>query len=221
MRSQCGVCFMAFTNLDYCLRHIDRVHTNPPPAIPEPEPDKLEERYQFCHTYSKGFHRSKISAHMALHEEGKESFCKYCDEGFANKAELEIHITSAHKNLCETCGKFFHTCAGLYAHMKTHGVEREKAYKCYGCKKEFFYKNDLQRHKLTKHMDCRPHLCDFCGKAFTQTNHLARHMKQMHHENKKSRCLVCKKFFKTRHDLKVHTFLEHRGPKRKYCKKSK
>ena len=65
--------------------------------------------------------------------------CEFCDLGFANKANLKIHITSIHegkRHNCVICDKTYATKAILETHIETVH-EKKKQYQCEKCENSF------------------------------------------------------------------------------------
>jgi uncharacterized Zn-finger protein len=156
--------------------------------------------------------------------------CRYCQESFKYRNDLESHklIHMTDKFECLTCGKFFSAKTALTLHERIHTGERpfscgdcgktfaqhqhlvyhemshtgEKPFTCSVCDKRFVHQAAVNMHMRT-HTGEKPFECDLCGKCFKQRQHLLYHG-QTHMDTKPFHCSLCDKDFSHLSSLKTH-----------------
>ena len=79
----------------------------------------------------------------------------------------------------------------------------EKKFSCQVCKKKFYTRNGLNRHKRTIHDNYKPHKCKTCQAAFPTKPALVRH-NRTHTGEKPFECSKCGKAFARKFILKRH-----------------
>ena len=121
-----------------------------------------------CHKMYKNLSSHKNFAHK------KDFECDECDETFAYKNVLEIHIG------------------------RKHLVSREVP--CVQCNKKFFNKHDLKDHITQVHNEERPFKCDECELTFKRSSNYHTH-KKTHKDTKDFECPICHKTFKNKSSI--------------------
>eukprot|EP00795_Rhopilema_esculentum_P005037 gene5037-146_t len=81
-------------------------------------------------------------------------------------------------------------------------MEKQEAYVCHICGKEFAWAITLKRHMLI-HTGVRQYQCNICNKAFTRSHHLKRHM-TVHTGEKPYVCHICNKAYSRSDRLSSH-----------------
>jgi hypothetical protein len=117
---------------------------------------------------------------MTKHKKLCRRKCEICEQKFAGKVPLLMHITKCHKNInvkkltwlgdlqrhmsknlkCEKCERFFYNAVGLRRHVfMMHGWNRPQKtcsiVVCHFCKKEFGGRLRLERHIIYTHFKIR------------------------------------------------------------------
>ncbi|XP_071445678.1 zinc finger protein 431-like isoform X2 [Hetaerina americana] len=137
--------------------------------------------------------------------------CQYCNDGFAQKEDLEAHVIRRHslkaRDIRRGIDSEGYDCTSDI-------VPESKTYKCAICLRSFPLKNKLKRHLLI-HTGERPHKCPVCPKAFTLKQYLQKHV-LVHSEDRCHKCEMCPKTFKLKKQLKEHS-LTHKGEKLHKC----
>ncbi|XP_037936695.1 zinc finger protein 415-like [Teleopsis dalmanni] len=119
----------------------------------------------------------------------------------------------AFKNICELCGKIFHSYTGFLYHSRTH--DPIKHFKCSICGEEFREKYALKLH-MAYHTGEKPFKCDICAKCFVHKKSLRIH-KQIHDESTRQlKCEQCSFKFRTNSHLRRH-MVTHTGAKPYPC----
>lgn len=153
-------CKKGFHRQDYLKRHIETHHG----ANVKGEVS--------CEVCSKSFKSKKyLKSHLKSHENPKPLTCKFCNEIFSNRNDLNDHLAKVHQDekpyLCSECGLKFVRNDYLVIHMRRHlGI---KPYKCRFCDKGFPRATDLNVHERY-HTNEKTHLCNLCGKGENEDN---------------------------------------------------
>jgi DNA-directed RNA polymerase subunit RPC12/RpoP len=114
------------------------------------------------------------------------------------------------------CGHTLSSYQGMQDHiMRKHGGERK--FSCKKCKKKFFTKRELEKHKVL-HTFPHPFKCPIgdCNKAFRHEKDYIHHLRSIH-KIKPYVCPTCKKAFYKKPDLTNHLRI-HTGEKPYKCK---
>ncbi|XP_071442004.1 zinc finger protein 492-like [Hetaerina americana] len=165
--------------------------------------------------------------------------CQICNEGFAQKEILNVHVNLLHpvklKKIrtdldadaikctkedeadvmpykCATCLRSFSRKGKLKSHMLIH--TDEMPYKCEICLKGFHEKQLLECHMFS-HSGKIPYKCEICEKMFTLKQRLKDHIR-VHAMKKPHKCEVCSKVFTLKQMLTEHK-LTHSGQKLHRC----
>ena len=134
-----------------------------------------------------------------VHEGVKNYQCHLCDNKFAQKATLSVHLQTTHKIRpenktifkCSHCEKEFQKFSKLQRHEVVHlkPAREPTDIKCEICQKTFSDKANLKKHVQTIHEGVRKYNCDICEEKFKQLIALQRHKKRIHDIGKKHACL--------------------------------
>jgi len=118
--------------------------------------------------------------------------CKKCNNSYAYKNGLTLHIKSKHSesptaHACFDCAKIFKNQYCLKQHIKyMHSIMPKKSYECKECKRSFVNKHGLDYHNTSKHglgyYGFR-YCCKVCNKLFTTMHSLNRHSQKIHKIN--------------------------------------
>lgn len=88
----------------------------------------------------------------------------------------------------------------LKSHMILHS---DVQYECDQCDYITKKKVLLNRHRITKHSDEKPFVCDLCGRAFKLKRALAVHLEQ-HESTKTYKCPFCVRVFNSSTNFYTH-----------------
>ncbi|XP_076622645.1 uncharacterized protein LOC143342539 [Colletes latitarsis] len=106
--------------------------------------------------------------------------CKFCNEAFQFRRQLEIHLVSKHSQLsgytCTDCLACYENESLLSKHRAMrHGQRR---YRCEHCQEEFIEKRVLREHvnECQSH-DTSYYFCELCSVTFVSKQILVEHMK--------------------------------------------
>lgn len=145
-----------------------------------------------------------LKAHkIEKHHENLRGFdCNICKKTFAYRFRLKAHVEQMHtpsdestnKYICETCGYFSKSKAGLRYHLTKHDEQR-KQYQCEICPYKTYYKGSIAEH-MASHQGNRRFVCDVCGDKFFTGKQLKVHMRR-HTGELPYQCLICGKRFRT------------------------
>ena len=143
----------------------DTGDTQPDPPMGDPVP-----KGQF-HTKTFGVKRPS----SPVHKKWKRSYlCKPCDMKFSNMTEFNKHYREQHKPVeCDKCGLSFNTPNSLKCHAYTH---KEPKYECPHCNKKFPFSSNRDIHAI-KHETTKKFICDTCKRDFFMKSDLTKHKK--------------------------------------------
>ena len=120
---------------------------------------------------------TEVQAHKTAHlfSENNSWDCHLCRNGLPNSHALQIHLIE-HNFMgmghyrCYICSSVFTTSAGLLSHMVAHGPN-SKPYECTECKAKFYFKSELENHRLNHIMLMGTYkICKFCSGFFLESN---------------------------------------------------
>lgn len=141
---------------------------------------------------------SMVVPKIELKNDQNKYQCKKCNESFALKVDLKVHMMSHPKendHVCEVCHKAFPEARILKRHLKIH--LDKKPHQCDVCHMSFAESSNLNKHKKKhtgelRNIKGKPHLCSVCGRAFKWASSLSKHMKY-HTGHKLLSCKYCNK----------------------------
>ena len=175
--------------------------------------------------FKKYIERGEFSGHRNnhLYQNNKPHLCTICNQGFARKYALNLHIQQHHQDRsnysCFICGKLFKVRPSLLNHLKlAHIKEEERMALCSQCPKRFKSFNELKIHEkvhTVREKQEKTVPCDVCSKLFTSVKNLRTH-RYTHSQERNYVCEICGKGFFTRTQLKSHMFV-HTGAKPFAC----
>ncbi len=118
---------------------------------------------------------------IRVHCQSRMSFkCEICNGRFAEKAELQTHMSSKHASEktyhCNACSRMFARKDTLTRHLSVH---LPASFKCDHCLKTFNRKDNLKEHIKTAHQN-KTHQCQKCGKQYKWNSSLVRHQTEQH-----------------------------------------
>jgi len=159
--------------------------------------------------------------------------CVICNCLFSTAEALEAHQearSSCRKKLgkssgkftCAICGQDFVSLVKMNDHEILHDRWASPSFQtldkqCPLCFKNFFSKQDMQRHYNTVHAKKTEFKCPTCGKEFGRKSNLDRHVRTVHEKVRAHKCPECGTSFGTSHDLKRHREAIHLGIRRYEC----
>ncbi|KAG5344359.1 ZN205 protein, partial [Acromyrmex heyeri] len=114
---------------------------------------------------------------------------------------------------CNQCGRTFLLHQMLMLHIQH--FHRNRRYEYDDCKKRFFSKSNLLKHK-TIHVDKMPFSCSVCQIKFRLMEQLQYH-KKIHMNEMQYACKHCSRRFVTVEECKKHDDLEHKKVKPFQC----
>ncbi|CAL8132248.1 unnamed protein product [Orchesella dallaii] len=162
-----------------------------------------------CVICSKTFkEKHQLTNNFAIHLNERPYKCETCGSSFKRSAHLLQHVlkhTEERPYRCVTCGFRCKRPAHLRSHVLRHGGEKEKPYKCTICKKKFFEKPELKRHRQIHsiHPSIKTHICVFCDRGFLYPNGLDNHIRS-HIREKPYSYDVCSQDFTSSNILATH-----------------
>ena len=155
--------------------------------------------------------------------------CDYCELNFGRKNDLEAHVVSNHKDQqfnCDECSYQGNEKIELVKHMyhtkhqpsNSTKLSSSDNYSCHSCGEKYGSKEDLMKHRKTKHFDiikkCRYFAQGNCG--FESKICWYRHDEILgedltHHEQPSESfiCKFCELVFKRKSDFMIHKKLKH------------
>ncbi|XP_065207323.1 zinc finger protein 658B-like [Planococcus citri] len=198
----CAYCVKGYDTKDQLASHIRNVHFNAPlSGTAQPieqksfrssvdlkvykQPESLEISYKcfLCdRTYSSINSRRKHE--RIFHNRARVYPCARCNESFADKNDLTLHIQSNHSeqrtksHKCKTCGKSFNSKSHLTRHQAVHNSQN--AYKCSHCDQCFKDASRLKKHEQIVHQGQYPYICAYCGKGYNRKDRITSHIREVH-----------------------------------------
>lgn len=149
-------------------------------------------------------------------EENKNGlpFCMVCNKTFFTPELHKEHLNETELT-CRVCTESFSCHSKLKEHFYTHNT-----LKCEVCKKVFYFKRDLLRHRETSESCNKRIKCDLCDKMLLSKKSLKSHRLKVHsgHITDNLMCQVCKKNFKRMQFLTDHLKLMHTAFEYVECK---
>ena len=145
-----------------------------------------------------------LQDHIDLVHDSRPYKCKKCGTAFKKSYHLKAHDTEVHigirPHVCETCGFSFARQSNLLKHQRNKACPSIKPggkftssirgnpvtpdsnnhFLCHQCDKSFKYRQSLQYHIESIHMDKKNFACQFCGRGFTRMQRLREHSARMH-----------------------------------------
>ncbi|XP_029634016.1 zinc finger protein 287-like [Octopus sinensis] len=150
-----------------------------------------------------------------VHFQVDSQICSQCGKSYKNLKSLRNHVHSVHyvkgkSNLCHLCPAKFKWAATLKQHIQEihEGIRQ---FSCPTCKKEFYRKSQLNRHKRIHGSDISKMIvCKQCNKSFWFENNYIRHMRILHQPQKELfHCSYCGKGFSQKASMVAHVQLLH------------
>ncbi|XP_063443571.1 oocyte zinc finger protein XlCOF7.1-like [Mytilus trossulus] len=151
--------------------------------------------------------------------------CEICKRCFSTKCNVLRHMTlhDDEEKKCQTCPfcqRIFLFKRYLHYHiMYTHGLKKQKNFKCNLCKTQFSISKNLKRHQkkcMFKHGEVYESVilkCQLCERTFKKKQSLERHIRT-HTGEKPFKCEHCPYLSAYYANLKLHK-------KRRHCERPK
>lgn len=168
--------------------------------------------------------QEKTCRHVCISPEGTLSCFGRCSSGRRlSNVQCDLLFSDRQGHLCDSCGEVFAQKVQLEMHMTSvHNIptERSERYTCHHCGAAFGKRFILEKHIWGKH-SAEPrektHICDICGKAYLDQGGLNRHIKRIHTQGKKFQCQYCSKSYFMRNLWMTHV-RQHLGESPHHCK---
>lgn len=126
---------------------------------------------------------SGFIGHQRLHTKELPYECKVCNKKFRTKTNLTCHTrihTGEKPYKCTICPKRFRMYNFLYNHKLSHGGNNIKKFVCKLCGMSTVYKENLDTHMRTVHMQIINFDCKICSESFTKITLFKAHMMDAH-----------------------------------------
>ncbi|KAJ6633019.1 Zinc finger protein [Pseudolycoriella hygida] len=174
----CNMCEVSSkTKMLLCLHH-SRVH--------------LKRKTKICPHCDRAFaSQGDLTRHVRIHSGENPFKCLYgdCTSEFKTSGDLKKHKMvherdpSDRPHKCTECESKFARLTDLTRHKKIHliGKNESVGFRCEICKK-IFYRKDLYRTHVNRHLQIKPFECELCQKRFAKKYDLLRHL-EMQHKN--------------------------------------
>lgn len=135
----------------------------------------------FCGKQTRGL--SGHIGHQRIHTKELPYECKVCKKKFRLKSALNCHsrIHTGEKPFkCNICPKRFRIYHFLKTHKLSHGGENVEKFKCNLCGMSTVYKDNLEAHMKSVHLQFKSFDCQACSESFTKISLLKTHMLDKH-----------------------------------------
>lgn len=139
-----------------------------------------------------------------LHEGDGCYICEICNNSYADRSALKLHIRvhlSQNLEHCPFCDRTFSRSSYLKTHIET---QHAKAFPCPDCDLRFDAKRALRRHQFDTHRPPKPekrYICEICSRVFNRINNLNQH-RVTHSGEKNFSCDICQRKVSTKQVLK-------------------
>lgn len=127
--------------------------------------------------------KTSLKEHTMIHTNEYSYECSTCKKEFRNRTSYKKHLlihTGIKPHKCDICQQSFRLLDFLKKHKITHGAE--KKYLCTICGMSTAYKESLDLHIKSVHMNIKKYICPNCGEKYLKPSILKRHMMQKHPE---------------------------------------
>ena len=206
---------------------------------------KLSTNSYECHAMRKHFygkficHKCPFSAYSANvlashiqegHEDCKLARCPSCktdifltalESHYKSCIVTKIKLEDKLNQMCDKCGKTFHSKKHFYDHKKFHLREEgdESLYKhCDKCDKKFVLSHSLKEHMQVFHDNIK-FICELCPMTFNSNNGLKYHINQFHSADQRYECKVCGVRKGSISHLRVHEKIHSESFQCSFCPK--
>lgn len=126
---------------------------------------------------------SGFIGHQRLHTKELPYECKVCNKKHRIKSSLTAHLrihTGEKPYKCTICPKRFRMYHFLKNHKLSHGGKNTKKFFCKLCAMSTVYKENLDTHMRTVHMQITNFDCKICTESFTKISLFKAHMMDTH-----------------------------------------
>ncbi|XP_065215934.1 zinc finger protein 436-like [Planococcus citri] len=199
-----------FEKLD-CQNSDDKSSKN----ILEHDASRDEKPYQ-CTTCNKRFNKiDYLKRHELMHSSEKLFKCSMCDKCFKDPSNKGRHERTVHgkgpRYCCAHCDENYARKGNLIIHIKSkHLPRQENEYRCTYCHKTFVSKESWKYHHTTHSSNNdRPYRCSICCKGFKDSKTRTKHEKKVHVEEIRFYCALCRKNYRYKYDLTRHMQKDH------------
>lgn len=142
--------------------------------------------------------------------------CLLCDQVFASKGDLDIHVKIHIGVRGNTGGNSEKNLESKDSLMQQKSIKTtEKRFKCDSCEKSYSSVKSLKRHRIA-HSGVKQFKCQYCDKEFLSSHHVLRH-ERVHTGEKPFGCRYCPKKFSQKASLMGHEMV-HTGEKPFICR---
>ena len=167
--------------------------------------------------------------------EEKNYKCRFCQEVFENKSNIQEHIANKHfedtvlvEHTIDNSEKDSDDQTSISnIETKLTSEDQEKSsmnttkvlqnFICDKCQKHFNKRHRLKRHIKEVHLRIRNFECEQCKRTFNNKAHLKTHVELVHEKLKKFRCEECGWLFGKKVNLKTHIEVVHEKLKKFKC----
>ncbi|XP_059621079.1 zinc finger protein 878-like [Phlebotomus argentipes] len=213
---ECEICGRKFFKKLGLESHIRRIHQG-------------MKKGTLCPLCNKEYSRpDSLKWHMSRKHGVKSPFtCDYpeCFRVYECQESLTYHMSRHHnpkkpkpppkKHICEVCGKFFPSSAGLKKHSYSHSGPESRPFGCSMCSKRFVTDHKMKVHMM-RHEGIKNHECTICGMRKVTARELKIHM-NYHTRETVWPCKLCPLISSSRENMKRHVKVVHQGIKSFPC----